>query len=297
MGAVTAQAASVFAPIFEMDGNATEDAAGAPDDWQGLYSNGHALNHIVTIPDKLGLPGFTAPDNMFHHGCSDVKDIFGCYVKVGDGTLPDKDDWTNGSIALYSYTGPNVDVTGVPGLQHETGDLIIVMQGDVFAPNGDASLGAWFFQEDIPGTGPAPGEHFPIHRTPGDLFIEADFTGGGHHVAFEVYAWTGEKNNVVTRLFSGDQLKCNAVDSPLGCAITNDAGPVPTVWPYTAKGEEPFSSQYPTTTFFEGIFNFSAAMRTLGTQMGCFSSFLYETRASHSITSRLHDYILGGLPM
>ena len=300
MGISTAQAASVFAPIFEMDGDASE-ASGAPDDWEALYTGGGgALAHIVTIPDQIGLPGFTGPDNIFHHGCSDVKDIFGCYVKVGDKTLPDKDDWTNGSIALYTYTGSNVPVTGVPGLEHQNGDLIVVMQGDIHAPNGDASLGAWFFQEDIPGNGPAPGEHFPIHRTVGDLLITSNFTGGGDTVSFNVFQWTGQKGNTVENLFTGPGLKCNATDSPLGCAISNDEsiGTVPTVWPYTAKGDAPASTtQYPETTFFEGIFNFSAAMRALGTEMGCFSSFLYETRSSHSITARLHDYILGGLPM
>ncbi|MEN8170815.1 MAG: hypothetical protein ABFS08_11390 [Pseudomonadota bacterium] len=299
MGITNVQAASVFSPIFEMDGNPQEQAASG-DDWENLYGGGgSALAHIVTIPDQIGLPGFVGPDNIFHHGCSDVKDIFGCYVKVGDKTLPDKDDWTNGSIALYTYTGPNVDVTGAPGLQHETGDLIIVMQGDIHAPNGDASIGAWFFQDDII-TAPAPGEHFPIHRTPGDLFIEADYTGGGTNVAFSVYTWTGLKNNTVQELFSGPALKCNDTDSPLGCAIANDQtiGTIPTVWPYTAKGDDPgTTTHYPETTFFEGVFNFSAAMRALGTEMGCFSSFLYETRSSHSITARLHDYILGGLPM
>ncbi len=298
-GFTTAQAASVFAPIFEMDGDASE-VTGAPDDWETLYGNGASMAHIVTIPDQIGLPGFDGPDNIFHHGCSDVKDIFDCYVKVGDKTLPDKDDWVNGSIALYSLSlGAPVEVDGAPGIFHQNGDLIVVMQGDIHAPNGDASLGSWFFQQDII-TPPAPGEHFPIHRTPGDLFIEADFTGGGSDVAFSVYTWTGVKNNEVQLLFTGAGLKCNPTDSPLGCAISNDEsiGTVPTVWPYTAKGDDPATTtQYPETTFFEGIFNFSAAMRALQTPMGCFSSFLYETRSSHSITARLHDYILGGLPM
>ncbi len=293
--------AGVFDNIFEMDGNPNA-ASGAPSDWEDLYNNGDAIVKLVPITDRVGLP-FTGPDNMFHHGCKDVNDLLNCYVKAADKTLPDKNDYENGSIALYNLSGLTSPepIDGLPGGMtgyHQNGDLIIVMQGDVYAPNGDASLGGWFFQEQIPA--PAPGESFSVGRTNGDIFIEADFTGGGSDVTFAVYTWnTGVKKNL-QQLISGEGLRCGNLANPLGCAISNDAGPVDTVWPYIAKGDaapNPYSDQYPTTTFFEGIFNFSAALRLLGLNEGCYTNFLYETRSSHSIDAKLHDYILGEIPM
>jgi len=284
-----------------MDGDATA-IPGAPDDWQDLYNgSGGALVKLVPIPDRVGLTNFVGPDNMFHHGCSDVKDLLSCYVKAADKTLPDKDDFENGSIALYTLSGlpaGGVPIQGLPaGMSgnHMNGDLIIVMQGDVYAPNGDASLGGWFFQKQIPA--PAPGEAFSVDKTPGDIFIEADFTGGGSDVSFAIYTWDTNASKNVTQLLSGAGLRCGDIENPLGCAIANDAGPVPTVWDYIAKGDSGLSSQYPTTSFFEGIFNFSAALRLLNLQEGCYANFMYETRASHSIDAKLHDYILGALPM
>lgn len=302
-GSTTAQA-GVFDTIFEMDGNPNA-VAGSPSDWEDLYNNGDALVKLVPIPDRVGLPGFIGPDNMFHHGCKDVNDLLNCYVKAADKTLPDKDDYENGSIALYTLSGlaAPVPIDGLPGGMsgfHQNGDLIIVMQGDIYAPNGDASLGGWFFQNQIPA--PAPGEAFSVGRENGDIFIEADFTGGGSDVSFAVYKWdTGVKKNV-QQLISGEGLRCGDIPNPLGCAISNDEtiGPVDTVWPYIAKGDaaaDPYSDQYPTTTFFEGVFNFSAILRLLGLNEGCYTNFLYETRASHSIDAKLHDYILGSIPM
>ncbi len=302
MGYGTAQA-GVFDSLFEMDGNPSAEGSAPPDDWEDLYNNGDAIIKSVPIPDRIGLPGFTGPDNMFHHGCKDVNDLLNCYVKAADKTLPDKDDYENGSIALYNLSGLSspVPIDGLPGGMtgyHQNGDLIIVMQGDVFAPNGDASLGGWFFQQQIPA--PAPGEAFSVGRTPGDIFIEADFTGGGSDVSFGVYTWDPTAKKNLTQLISGVGLRCGNIPNPLGCAVSNDAGPVDTVWPYIAKGDaaaNPYSAQYPTTSFFEGIFNFSAALRLLGLNEGCYTNFLYETRASHSIDAKLHDYILGSIPM
>ncbi|HER19454.1 MAG TPA: hypothetical protein ENO14_00230, partial [Chromatiales bacterium] len=316
LGAPATASAGVFSGIFEMDGDATEDSvvitqpgitSTAGEDWQTLYLTppGNAVVWTGIMPDILNLPGFVGPDNQFHHGCSDVKDLTDCYVDASDGTLPDKDDFVNGYAAYYMLPAgfTPVQIPGVTGpggvpVFHEPGDVLIVMGADLHAENGDASLGGWLFQQPVASNAPAPGSAFPFPRSVGDVFIEADFTGGGDEVSFAVYYWTGVKNNTVQLLFSGESLRCTDDTNGMGCAISNDLGPVPAPWPYIYK-DDPSTpvNAFPPTTFFEGVLNLSAALRTQGHELGCFSDFMFETRASHSITAKLHDYILGSAPL
>lgn len=321
--------------VFEMDGNPQWDNPSAPTGWSGAWepedwekpyrtwilppttppwTSKAKIYKLVT--DMEGLPGFPPPgvtkDVIMGSGCKDVNDLTAC--EPANHAVPDKDDYENGSFAAYvlppNFNSGNplqaVDHNGVAiqGVFHTPGDLVIVMQGDLYAANGDAALGGWIFKNHV--TMPAVGQKFATPRTVGDIFIEADFTNGGREVSFGAFAWVGSGGDTagtLQKIFYGPNMRCDSTAATLGCAITNHGGAVPTIWPYLAKGDRAatppstWSTEYPATSFFEGILNLSAILRMQQMPLGCYSDFMYETRSSHSETAQLKDVILGSAPL
>jgi hypothetical protein len=216
---------------------------------------------------------------------------------------------------------------------HELGDVLLYMGLDLAAGNGSASLGAWLLDREVPV--PADGDKFgdaPYNfmREDGDLAIIANFEDGGRAYELLTFRYRGpncqdlvdaeQGPGVVTcegplepLVRAGDEAglcttcfpQCNGIS----CAISNTGelkqgntvldegvGPVAAPWPYVAK-DGGGSDQFPTTTFFEGFVNLTALYRSLDEELGCFSNFIYETRASHSIDAGLHDWVGGSLPL
>src|SRR6266478_7914634 len=66
------------------------------------------------------------------------------------------------------------------------GHKILAFGGERFAVNGDANIGAWFFQQPV---GPNASGTFDGVHTPGDVFAVSAFTNGGSHPALDVYEW------------------------------------------------------------------------------------------------------------
>lgn len=318
---VTASA-GVFSSIFEMEGDAVDSPAGGAEDWSkvnteynkipGIYSGNAKVR--VFVPDYPGLPGvsFTSEqdDPAFGSGCKDNVDLTGCALTTG--SIPAKDQITNGYAAFYSYAGPATNVQNPNGstipfnggvLQHLPGDLIIAMGGDLHVENGSASWGGWFTRKSLEintaGTG------FVHGRTVGDILVVADFHEGqsGPSVTFSVVRWVGTGGNAgggtLQELFSGTELRCStATDNALGCAISNNGGPVTAPWPYLYKNDATFSPDFPATTFSEGILNLSAVLRMNQQELGCISDFMFETRSSgESYSAKLKDLLIGHVPL
>ncbi|MGD9000137.1 MAG: hypothetical protein PVF75_06960, partial [Granulosicoccaceae bacterium] len=218
---------------------------------------------------------------------------------------------------------------------HELGDVLLYMGLDLAVGNGSASLGAWLL--DRPAPQPADGDKFgdpPYNfmREDGDLAIIANFESGGRAYELLTFRYRGpncqdlvdaeQGAGAVTcegplepLVRSGDEAglcttcfpQCNGIS----CAISNTGelkqgndvidegvGTVAAPWPYVAAPSEGGATdRFPTTTFFEGFVNLTALYRQLGEELGCFTNFIYETRASHSIDARLHDWVGGELPL
>jgi len=122
---------------FELDGNTTVDTGANGVDW-------NLLNGDCTVPGGgSGQPDGTSTrtcvgsdKKIFTGGGSkDPLDISSWLWKPKD-TVPDKDTLT------HAYAATMQDANG-------SGDKVVYIGGDRFATNGDANIGAWFFQQAV----------------------------------------------------------------------------------------------------------------------------------------------------
>ena len=170
------------------------------------------------------------------------------------GNANAKGDITNSGVAL---TGPN--------------NCILRFFGDRTSDNGDASIGFWFYVNPVSTN--ANGTFSGVH-TNGDLLILSDFTNGGAVPVISVYTW--QNGNLVLK---------NTTVSTVCAAVNQTTSPVPAGLTYTNSSG---GNQYAPNTFYEGALNLCA----LGIP-SCFSTFLFETRNSQSITASLQDFAVG----
>lgn len=129
---------------FELDGNATDNPLGPPDDWQNVFNK--STDALATSfveadvePNNVDKTYFTGG------GYKDVNDITRWQHSPGD-VSPDKDQITDAYAAAY---------------QAANGDMIINFGADRFAAEGDASVGFWFLKGC---SCPAHGWQWPVHR-------------------------------------------------------------------------------------------------------------------------------------
>src|SRR5689334_17596415 len=193
-------------------------------------------------------------DNAFYMGSKDVNDVTTWHWQLF--TTPDKDDILHGGAALY---GNN-----------------IYFFGDRYAVNGDAEIGFWLFKNHV---APLPDGSFSGTHAIGDVLILSNFIQGGGTPVIQAYEWVGS---------GGDNGSLNSIPLPNNnlFAIVNST-PSSSPWPYTPKFGP--SGHFPKGAFFEGGINLAAILNG----NICFSSFLLTTRASHSLTAELKDFIGG----
>jgi hypothetical protein len=275
--------------LFELDRNALDVVATPGDDWNTLNNGGGN----AALQDFTGvLPDISAADSeQFQGGGSkDNNDISQWLWKAGEPL--DKDDITN------AYTASYIAPTTVGGTT--AGDLILYYGLDRFANNGTAQVGFWFFQNKIAKTDTAAGGGFKfdgVHEV-GDVLVQSNFTSGGRVSSVSVFEWVGSggSNGSLNLLFAGtdcvDADPNTPGDQPLlgddpACATANIANET-SPWSYTPKAGT--ANVFPLSSFFEGGVNIS---RLLPTDVGCFPTFMAETRSSAPFDSRLKDFQLG----
>src|SRR2546426_5443741 len=162
--------------VFELDGDVTNGNHGpAFDDW-------NLLNGDCSVPgggsgsaggsNTRTCIGSENPPKIFTQGGSkDPLDISQWHWKPAD-TVPDKDTITHAYAASYTAS--------------PSGDKVVVVGGDRFAVNGDANIGAWFFQQNISlnSNGTFSGVHVDH-----DVFLVSAFVGGGGTAVLTAYEW------------------------------------------------------------------------------------------------------------
>lgn len=283
--------------LFELDGNAVQDAVAPPDDWATLYGGGGS-SFVFT-----GIKPDPAPLSIFDGGRKDIQDITDWSGK--DGSVPDKNDITNGYAAGYLCPA---------GKEPECaeGDLIVYFGSDRVSNNGDAFMGFWFFKNLVefdPATGEFscsnPDANGDCHRE-GDTLVLANFPQATNAVPeIKVISWDiscnkADNNNPQPgdcaaknlRLVS-DGAVCGEAVAHDACAITNAATEV-APWPFLSKNADPAApTDFPFESFFEGGINLTKA---IGGDF-CFASFLTETRSSSSYTASLKDFVLDDFPV
>ncbi len=267
--------------VFELEGDALDDvpAAVAGDDWDTvLLGGGGSADTFVFVEASTEAPAVDS--SAFHKGGSkDDNDVslggatphVWAFRESGPG--PDKDDITNAYAASYAV-GP---------------DTIVYFGLDLFANNGNAFAGFWFFQEEI---GLNADGTFSGHHTDGDRLVLSDFTNGGNVSTIRVFEWKAGGGDVGANLLEVTppgvlDFNCDTIiGAHIACASVNapgDADAPP--WDYAPKGGSE-GDDFPLGSFYEGGLN-------LGPDAPCFSSFLAETRASQSVTAKLWDFALG----
>ncbi len=255
--------------LFELEGNAVDDAGTPGDDWDTvlLGSGGSSISTTGVVVDQTDTSIFT------QGGSKDTQDIPKWRWK--DGSVPDKDDITNAYAAAY--------------LEPSNNDLLIYVGADRYSNTGDAVMGLWLFQNEISlnPDGTFNGEH-----AIGDILAVAEFSNGGQTVNIVLYEWAGMQGNKsqLNEIDIGSSAKCGVGTFNIGCAITNTSTET-SPWSYTPKAGT--SGMFPPVSFFEGVFNISELARQLNFEIPCFSSFMVQSRSSTSLTAQLKDFVVG----
>ena len=265
----------LLSSVFELEGDITDNPAGAPDDWSAVNCGGGTAFAKTFVHDGTGVSIFTTG------GSKDPELLASWRHKAG--SVPDKDDIINAYAAKYNGS-PN-------------GDDILVFGADRFANDGSAFIGFWFFKSPVFAAadgkfrqGPLATDPIAVHEI-GDLLILVEFSVGGTVGTARVLEWVGSGGSE-----SGGTLNDITLSAPNGAifSISNPLNPqtIPgtcTGWQYTPKGGAP-GDPIPTNGFFEGGINLDAFP---GLGDACFSTFVVETRSSFSTTSTLKDFALG----
>ena len=293
--AVTAGAAATFIPgamavhdtgAFELDGNATNNAAVPGDDWDNVCHQVTGTD-CSTTSDTTGSTArswISEPDpsaSIFTVSSKDPKDV-STWSWKDQGGLPDKDNLRHSFAARYT-TGQ--------------GDILF-FGSDRFDNSGDAQQGFWFFQNPIT-LNNANGSFNGVHKA-GDLLVVTDFSNGGTTSTITVYAWdpTCTSTTGSTVGTCGDanlRIKGTSTSASCASAAANDQfcgivnpNTITMPWPFTDKSGTPINGAL-NGEFFEGGLNLTA----LGLAGECFASVSSEARTSTSTTATLKDFILG----
>jgi hypothetical protein len=278
--------------LFELDGNATDDPDGPPadpdfggPDWDTILGKATPPAGDDPLPsspatifigeDKESL----ANDVTYFHGggSKDINDIPD-WRYGATPSAPDKNQITN----AYAYAS------------FEGDDVILYFGADRYSNDGDSAIGFWFFQDAVSTSDRQSkgGYEFNGSHTENDVFVVSDFTNGGVVENLAVYLWKGPGNlELATTIVPNPGTDCAGSSSPDdGCAAVNAEG-IPAPWPYTPKANIGDPGTIPPLAFFEGGVNLTALLGPDG--VGCFSSFLAETRSSQEQTAQLKDLALG----
>ncbi|MEO7462959.1 MAG: hypothetical protein ABIT96_09540, partial [Ferruginibacter sp.] len=223
-----------------------------------------SLANMATFPINSYIPdpfGSGTLDNQFTQGSKDF--FFADELRWDIGQTKAKNDIANGAAVLVGTT--------------------LYFAGDRTSNNGTAQIGFWFYLGGTgPNTRPDGTMDFAPPHTVGDLFVLADFTGGGRNAAVTVYSWVGTGGNVVGSNGTLNTTTCSGI-----VAQNNDATAlIPTGWSFIRPC-------YDYNEFYEGAIDLTCLTGTGTTPQLCFSSFLLETRSSASITASLDDFVSG----
>ncbi|HEY0662066.1 MAG TPA: hypothetical protein VGD21_12190 [Lysobacter sp.] len=268
---------------FELDGNPTQTTA--DDDWNNVFELPTPYPTPRDLPTVGGAETFVVDGNNLPGGKESTawkgsnKDIdtIATWEYESSKVTPDKDNITNAYAKAYPVGG-----FPAPNPQH----LIIYFGADRFANSGDAALGFWFFKDNV---SLDTGGKFKGEHEVGDILVQVDFVSGGKSSEVQIFQWVGSGGShgsldeIVPATGSNGFEVCTAGDT--ACAITNNTATA-SPWAYTPKSGA--SNTFPSESFFEAGIDVTALVGEV-----CFSSFMAETRSSHSETAELKDLALG----
>jgi hypothetical protein len=205
--------------LFELDGNIADNASAAGQDWSAFQAP--------------ALPADTPPIStaFISDGFNGVDDT----IYFGGGSQNNNDipswKWSCGSVSTKS----DIEHAFASAYIHSN-ELFLYFGADRYDPTGGTTnIGFWFLQNGGAlqgGTGCPDGNPaantFSGQHVDGDLFVFAEFTGGGGDSAVSMYEWQSGGLHLLASKTSGSF--CSADDSI--CALTNNVT-IPSTWPYS----------------------------------------------------------------
>ena len=265
--------------LFELDGNIADDPRVAGQDWSGFQGP--------------VAPGDTTPVStvFISDGFNGVNDS----TYFGGGSQNNNDisswGWSCGSVSTKS------DIEHAFASAYIKSDqLFLYFGGDRYDPaGGTTSIGFWFLQnggalqggsgcpDDDPATNTFSGQHVD-----GDLFVFAEFVGGGGDSGVSIYEWLNGSLKLLAAKSSGSF--CSSDDSI--CALSNNET-IASTWPYTDNQGSSADGQILQGGFVEGGINLSSIYKGLGKDLPCVNRFLAQTGSSHPDTGVLEDFAGG----
>ncbi len=255
--------------FFELDGNATKDTSGSADDWSSFYPTVPAGKRATgIIPD-------TTPA-VFRSGSKDTDDISAWRYDLGSS--PPKDDIVHAYAVAYTATANGT-----------SGDLLIYFGADRKVFSGTASLGFWFFKQQVTRN---EATHSFVNgatntaatHTEGDTLVAFEYTNGGAVTGVRVYKWHNGSlvQNALVGLAATNKVGVFCDASDYICGSTNSSSIT------LATGETVAAGQ-----FFEGGINVS---KLVGGDL-CFASFMATSRSSDTISASIKNFLVGSFPV
>lgn len=255
--------------LFELDGNATEEGAVSGDDWSTLYITASSVRRSTGIV-------FDTVPAVFRSGSKDTEDVSNWRYDLG--ASPPKDDIVHAYAVAYTATETA-----------NAGDLLIYFGADRKAFSGTASLGFWFFKQQITRSDSSKGfvnaaTNTQATHTEGDALVAFEYTNGGGVNEVRVYTW--HNNGLVLKSAFGLNATSKAgvyCDSDERICGSTNSGPITLA---TSETVEPGQ-------FFEGGINIS---KLLGLD-NCFASFMATSRSSDTTNASIKNFVLGSFPV
>ena len=256
--------------LFEMDGNATDQAA-VGDDWDDVFNGTDSAFDTRFIVDPVD----SDTDKTFTGGSTKDDINITSWLWKSAKASQAKNDITNAFAAAYI---------------NDDNETIAYFGLNKWEADGNNFVGFWFLKQQVgpTGSGNAPGSPFSGAHSVGDILVLASYTNGGTVADFDVYKWVGsggDVNGTLQTVASGVPCTSGGV-AHLACGATNGTT-VDSPWPFDGRDGDP--GEFPPGTFFEGGIN----LTELGLDAGCFSTFFAETRSSQSVDATLSDFANG----
>ncbi|MDQ3777862.1 MAG: hypothetical protein M3310_03200, partial [Actinomycetota bacterium] len=265
--------------LFELEGNIVDAAGVQGQDWSAFQAP--------------ALPGDTSPVStvFISDGFNGVDDT----IYFGGGSQNNNDipswQWSCGSVSTKS------DIEHAFASAYiADGELFLYFGADRYDPTGGTTnVGFWFLQDGgaLEGGSGCPdadstANTFSGQHVDGDLFVFAEFTGGGGDSAVSIYEWRSGGLHLLAAKSAGSF--CSADDSI--CALTNSET-ISSTWPYTDNQGSSADGEILEGGFVEGGINLSSIYAELGKELPCVNRFLAQTGSSHPDTGVLEDFAGG----
>ncbi len=168
----------------------------------------------------------TGTSTILKQGSKNGNDISTWVVALQ--ASPPKDAYLAGAIASYVAPSVTASNTNPPVNPFYAGHEILYLGSTRFSPNGSATVGIWFFQQNVTicSTGPNAGKAMcvdgtstPAQHQDKDLFLFLSFSGSGH-ATIQTATWSG--NGTSGSLVPGSTLTSCPAGNSQACAVTNE---------------------------------------------------------------------------